>query len=96
MAEMTKTKEASRRGPGRPRKHPLKTAKYHVYEERSDGTLVLLGAAEARNAETAASDFLKENEDKLKDQPFFVIPERYISRIRAKVETTKRVRVSVD
>lgn len=98
MAEMTKNdkQDAPRRGPGRPRKHPIRTAKYHIYQEQNDGSLNHLGEAEARNAEMAASDFLKNHEDKLSDQPFVVVPNRNISRIHAKVETTTRVRVSVN
>lgn len=99
MAEMTidQEKEAPRRrGPGRPRKHPIRTAKYHIYQEKQDGSLQHLGEAEARNAEMAASDFLKGREDLLGDEAFVVVPNRNISRIHAKVETTKRVRVTTD
>lgn len=96
MAEMTieDQQDAPRRGPGRPRKHPIRTARYHIYQEQQDGSLTHLGEAEARNAEVAASDFLKSHEDLLSDKPFVVVPNRNISRIRAQVETTKRVRVS--
>lgn len=99
MAEMTieeQQQEAPRRGPGRPRKHPIRTARYHIYQEQQDGTLTHLGETEARNAETAATDFLKTHEEMLDDKPFVVVPNRNISRIHAKVETTKRVRVSAD
>ena len=99
MAEITEEKqeqEAPRRGPGRPRKHPIRTAKYHIYQEKQDGSLQHLGEAEARNAEMAASDFLKTREDLLGDEAFVVVPNRNISRIHAKVETTKRVRVTTD
>lgn len=96
MAEIIETQkeDAPRRGPGRPRKHPIRTAKYHIYQERKDGMLTHLGEAEARNAEMAASDFLKGHEEMLDNQPFLVVPNRNISRIHAEVETTKRVRVS--
>jgi len=97
MAEITEEKkDAPRRGPGRPRKHPIRTAKYHIYREQQDGSLQHLGEAEARNAEMAASDFLKNREDLLGDEAFVVVPNRNISRIHAKVETTKRVRVTAD
>jgi hypothetical protein len=96
MAEVIENQkeDAPRRGPGRPRKHPIRTAKYHIYQEREDGSLTHLGEAEARNAELAASDFLKSHEEMLGNQPFLVVPNRNISRIHAEVETTKRVRVS--
>jgi hypothetical protein len=94
VIEKTENQEQARRGPGRPRKHPIRTAKYHIYEERKDGSLNHLGEAEARNAELAATDFFKGHEDKLDGQAFLVVPNRNISRIHAKVETTKRVRVS--
>jgi hypothetical protein len=96
MAEIADNKEAPRRGPGRPRKHPIRTAKYHIYQEKQDGSLQHLGEAEARNAQMAASDFLKSHEELLTDSPFIVVPNRNISRIHATVETTKRVRVNAD
>lgn len=97
MAEINENnQDAPRRGPGRPRKHPIRTAKYHIYQEKQDGSLTHLGEAEARNAELAASDFLKNREDLLGDEAFVVVPNRNISRIHAKVETTKRVRVMAD
>lgn len=96
IAEEQKKQDAPRRGPGRPRKHPIRTAKYHIYQEKQDGTLTHLGEAEARNAEMAASDFLKTREDLLGNEAFVVVPNRNISRIHAKVETTKRVRVTAD
>lgn len=98
MAEITEEQkqDAPRRGPGRPRKHPIRTAKYHIYQEKQDGTLTHLGEAEARNAEMAASDFLKTHDELLGNEAFIVVPNRNISRIHAKVETTKRVRVTTD
>lgn len=99
MAEMDETKEqdAPRRGPGRPRKHPIRTAKYHIYKEKQDGSLTHLGTAEARNAEMAASDFLKKHDEMLnEEEAFVVVPNRNISRIHAKVEMTRRVRVTAD
>lgn len=96
MADNAENQDTPRRGPGRPRKHPVRTAKYHIYQEKQDGTLKHLGEAEARNAEMAASDFLKAHDDLLGDEAFVVVPNRNISRIHAKVETTKRVRVTTD
>lgn len=96
MADNAENQETPRRGPGRPRKHPIRTAKYHIYQEQQDGTLTRLGEAEARNAESAASDFLKSHEDLMTDKPFVVVPNRNISRVHVQVETTKRVRVTAD
>lgn len=96
MADIAENQDAPRRGPGRPRKHPIRTAKYHIYQEQQDGSLTHLGEAEARNAELAASDFLKSHEETMTDKPFVVVPNRNISRIHAEVEMTKRVRVTAD
>jgi hypothetical protein len=99
IKDETSQETPRKRGPGRPRKNPdspIRTARYHIYQEREDGTLAHLGEAQARNAEMAASDFIKNHEDMQNDQQFVVVPNRNISRVSAKVETTKRVRVTTD
>lgn len=101
MAEVIADEQGTqrRRGPGRPRKNPdspIRTARYHIYQESDDGSLTHLGETQARNAKMAASDFIKKHEDMQSDQHFIVVPNRNISRVSAKVETTKRVRVTAD
>lgn len=82
-----------KRGPGRPRKHEPKTAKYQIYQDKN-GVLTWLGEQTARNATTAANVFLAENEKFVTDDPFVVVPERNISRISAKVDTVKKLTIT--
>ena len=90
------TEAPKKRGPGRPRKHEPKTAKYHIYQDFGDGNLTHLGETSARNATVAATDFIKDHEGMADKQPFLVVPDRNISRIHATVEMVSKLTVVTD
>ena len=96
MALVIKEAPKKKRGPGRPRKNEPKTAKYHIYQDFGDGKLTWLGEAHAKNATSAATSFINENDDAAQKQPFLVVPERNISRISATIETVKKLTVITD
>lgn len=81
---------------GRPRK-PESEKKapsvYHLFTEQKDGSLKPLGTFKGRRPDEIVTVFL-DGGGKANGEPFVIVPDRNLSKVRAEVETTTKVKLS--